>query len=114
MKRFNTSTQFAGLLLAITLVIGIGCSEDAATPPIPLIDQAWALFETGDYAGAAGLFNTVILGDPTIADAHNGLGWSAAKRGNLANAVAAFDEALNRGLTGAGNSARPVTSRGPV
>ena len=100
MKRFNASTQFTGLLLAVTLVIGIGCSEDSATPPIPLIDQAWALYEAGDYAGAAGLFNTVIQGDPSIADAHNGLGWSEAKRSNLDDGLAAFDEALTRGHSG--------------
>ncbi len=95
------------VILILWLIVSFGCSED------PEVDtdtakkgqrDGWAAYDKGDFSVALLTFERVIDLDVTLADAHNGLGWSylstsqshnpAKTLGILAKAQKAFEGAI--------------------
>ena len=92
-------------VILILCLMSFGCSDD------PEIDTAvvekrqmdgWAAYDKGDFSAALLHFERVIELDATLADAHNGLGWThlstshapAATPEILAKAQRAFEAAI--------------------
>lgn len=69
------------LIAAILAVLTIlnGCSSDSepnTSGAINYMEQGWNLYASGDYAQALLSFERAVNFDETLADAHNGIGWS--------------------------------------
>jgi tetratricopeptide (TPR) repeat protein len=84
-------------LLALLLALAVaGCSSPATAPPAdlaPLLADAWARYETGDYAGAAARFASA---GGTSAEAEAGRGLALARLRRYDEAAASFRAALGR------------------
>ena len=92
-------------VILIFCLMAFGCSDD------PEVDTAvvekrqidgWTAYNEGDFSAALLHFERVIELDPTLADAHNGLGWAylstshapATTSETLARAQRAFEAAI--------------------
>ena len=66
-------------LCTICLLMLNGCSGDSepnTSGAVNYTDQGWQFYASGDYAQALLSFERAINFDETLADAHNGVGWS--------------------------------------
>jgi len=75
------------------LAIGGGGSKSAKKDD-PAYARAVKRVDAGDYAGAIPLLQKAIAADPTNANAHNYLGFSHRKLGNVDVALAQYGKAL--------------------
>ncbi len=88
------------LVLALSLALGagqalaIGGGGTSAKKDNPAYAQAVKRVEAGDYAAAIPLLQKSISADPTNADAHNYLGFSHRKLGNVEVALIQYGKAL--------------------
>jgi len=87
------------LALVLCLTLGAGqalaiVDEDSGRAQSPDYAQAAKLVEAGDYAGAIPLLRKSVDADPTNADAHNLLGFSHRKLGDVEMALAHYGTAL--------------------
>ena len=69
------------LIAAILAVLTIlnGCSSDSdpnTSSAVNYTEQGWRHYESGNYAQALLSFERAVNFDETLADAHNGIGWS--------------------------------------
>jgi tetratricopeptide (TPR) repeat protein len=98
----NRSITIISMLCLVAL---FGCSEDAEFDTAAVqAEQAlgWRAYDQGNFSGALLSFERAINLDPSVADAHNGLGWShlsasqvsATNPQIVAKAQAAFEEAI--------------------
>ena len=66
-------------LFTICLLMLNGCSSDSepnTSDAVNYTEQGWQFYASGDYAQALLSFERAINFDETLADAHNGVGWS--------------------------------------
>lgn len=102
MRRIRSRTSI--VLLCLTLCFA-ACDSGGGSPTPPetgaTVAEGWIAFEAGDFTGARTAFTAVLQDDPTNGEAHNGLGWSELRLGNLFTATGAFDDALANGVSGA-------------
>ena len=95
-------TGFMRLSLALALCLALGAGQalaigggsSSAKKDNPDYAQAVKRVEAGDYAGAIPLLQKSIAADPTNADAHNYLGFSHRKLGNVEMALTYYGKAL--------------------
>ena len=96
-------TGFMRLSLALALCGALGAGQalafgggggTSAKEDNPDYAQAVKLVDAGDYAGAIPLLEKSIAADPTNADAHNYLGFSHRKLGNVDVALTHYGKAL--------------------
>lgn len=63
----------------ICLLVLNGCSSDSEPDTLGAVnykEQGWRFYSSGDYAQALLSFERAVNFDETLADAHNGIGWS--------------------------------------
>jgi Flp pilus assembly protein TadD len=95
-----TALMRLSLALALCLALGagqalaVGGGGATAKKDDPGYAQAVKLVEAGDYAAAIPLLQKSIAADPTNADAHNYLGFSHRKLGDIETALAQYRMAL--------------------
>ena len=96
-------TAFTRMALALVLALALGAGQARAfggggststKEDNPDYAQAVKLVEAGDYAAAIPLLQKSIAADPTNADAHNYLGFSHRKLGNVDVALTHYGKAL--------------------
>ncbi len=96
-------TAFTRMALALVLALALGAGQARAfggggstSTKADNSDYAQAvkLVEAGDYAAAIPLLKKTIAADPTNADAHNYLGFSHRKLGNVDVALTHYGKAL--------------------
>lgn len=96
-------TAFTRMALALVLALALGAGQalaigggggKSAKKDNPAYAQAVKLVDAGDYAGAIPLLQKAIAADPTNADAHNYLGFSHRKLGNVDVALTHYGKAL--------------------
>ncbi len=95
-------TVFTRMALAVFLCLALGAGHalafgggsKSAKKDNPAYAQAVKLVDAGDYAGAVPLLQKAIAADPTNADAHNYLGFSHRKLGNVDVALTQYGKAL--------------------
>ena len=104
--------HWIGAILILCLITSFGCSGD------PEVDtgatqqgqmDGWAAYDKGDFSTALLHFERVIDLDVTLADAHNGLGWThlstsrepATTSAILVKAQKAFEGAIRSGTSNA-------------
>ncbi len=97
-------TAFTRMALALVLALALGAGQARAfgggssSTSTKKDDsdyaQAVKLVDAGDYAGAIPLLQKSIAADPTNADAHNYLGFSHRKLGNVDVALTHYGKAL--------------------
>ena len=96
-------TAFTRMALALVLSLAMGAGQalaigggggTSAKKDNPAYAQAVKLVDAGDYAGAIPLLQKAIATDPTNADAHNYLGFSHRKLGNVDVALTHYGKAL--------------------
>ena len=66
-------------LFTICLLVLNGCSSDSEpdiSGAVNYAEQGWRFYASGDYAQALLSFERAVNFDETLADAHNGIGWS--------------------------------------
>ena len=69
---------YAGIIVSCFLIQG-GCSSDSDTDTSSAVnytESGWRSYESGEYAQALLSFERALNFDETLADAHNGVGWS--------------------------------------
>ena len=69
---------YAGIIVSCFLIQG-GCSSDSETDTpsaVNYTESGWRSYNAGDYAQALLSFERALNFDGTLADAHNGVGWS--------------------------------------
>ena len=92
-------------VILILCLISFGCSDDLEIDTAAVEkrqEDGWTAYSKGDFAAALFHFERVIELDTTVADAHNGLGWThlsashapAATSEILAKAQRAFEAAI--------------------
>ena len=67
------------ILFTLCLLVLNGCSSDSelnTSGAVNYMDQGWDFYASGDYAQALLSFERAVNFDETLADAHNGIGWS--------------------------------------
>ena len=67
------------VILILCLMSFFGCSDDPEIDTEAVQEgqvDGWAAYDQGDFSAALLHFERVIDLDPTLADAHNGLGWT--------------------------------------
>ena len=67
------------VLIACSLLMQGGCSSDSETDTpsaVNYTESGWRSYASGDYAQALLSFERALSFDETLADAHNGIGWS--------------------------------------
>jgi len=96
-------TAFTRMALALVLALALGAGQalaigggggKSAKKDNPAYAQAVKRVDAGDYAGAIPLLQKAIAADPTNADAHNYLGFSHRKLGNVDVALTHYGKAL--------------------
>ncbi len=94
---------FTRMALALFLCLALGAGQalafgggggTSAKKDNPAYAQAVKLVDAGDYPGAIPLLQKSIAADPTNADAHNYLGFSHRKLGNVDVALTHYGKAL--------------------
>ena len=96
---------WTGVILILWVIASFGCSDDPEvdTPTVQdrLID-GWTAYSKGDFSGALLHFQQVIELDTTVADAHNGLGWThlsiSREPVKTPEAIASAQEAFERAI----------------
>jgi tetratricopeptide (TPR) repeat protein len=99
MKAYQNSRRWLLKLASIVTTASlVGCStgDTPSDPTPPTLDEAWSLFESGEYAKAVETFRTVLSGDSTLTDGYNGLGWSFAFAGMLDSASGHLTTAISK------------------
>ena len=82
MRTFKFKTIFYivhATLATICLLVLNGCSSDSepdTSGAVNYAEQGWRFYSSGDYAQALLSFERAVNFDETLADAHNGIGWS--------------------------------------
>lgn len=75
----SQGNHWIGVILILCLMVSFGCSDDSEVN-IEAVQKeqldGWAAYDKGDFSAARLHFEAVIELDPTLGDAHNGLGWS--------------------------------------
>lgn len=103
---FRLSVKYwTGVILILCVITSFGCSDDpevdTAAAQDRLID-GWTAYDKGDFAGALLHFQQVIELDTTVADAHNGLGWThlsiSREPVKMPEAIAKAQEAFERAI----------------
>jgi Flp pilus assembly protein TadD len=96
-------TAFTRMALALVLALALGAGQalafgggggTSAKKDNPDYARAVKLVDAGDYAGAIALLQKAIAADPTNANAHNYLGFSHRKLGNVDMALIQYRKAL--------------------
>ncbi len=98
-------TAFTRMALALFLSLALAAGQalaagggggggTSAKKDNPAYAQAVKLVDAGDYAGAIALLQKAIAADPTNANAHNYLGFSHRKLGNVDMALIEYRKAL--------------------
>ncbi len=96
-------TAFTRMALALFLCLALGAGQalaaaggggTSAKKDNPAYAQAVKLVDAGDYAGAIPLLQKAIAAEPTNADAHNYLGFSHRKLGDMEMALIQYGKAL--------------------
>lgn len=87
------STKMLASIIAAAALSACG-SNDLVVPPGEQLANGWTQFEAGDYERADAYFLSALATDSTLAEAHTGLGWSAAFAGDLEAASDRFTRAL--------------------
>ncbi len=96
-------TAFTRMALALFLSLALGAGQalaiggggsKSAKKDDPAYARAVKRVDAGDYAGAIPLLQKAIAADPTNANAHNYLGFSHRKLGNVDVALAQYGKAL--------------------
>ena len=96
-------TAFTRMALALFLSLALGAGQALAAggggskstkKDDPAYAQAVKRVDTGDYAGAIPLLQKTIAADPTNANAHNYLGFSHRKLGDMEMALTQYVKAL--------------------
>ena len=67
------------VLIACSLLMQSGCSSDSETDTpsaVNYTELGWRSYASGEYAQALLSFERALSFDETLADAHNGIGWS--------------------------------------
>ena len=67
------------VILIFYLILSLGCSDDSEVDTEAAQKgqtDGWAAYDNGDFSAARLHFEYVIELDATLADAHNGLGWT--------------------------------------
>ena len=93
------------LLLTSTFLLLFGCGGDEEIDTEAAhkrLDEGWTAYNQGDFPNALLSFERAVNLDPTVADAHNGLGWShlsasrtsSINRQVIAKAQEEFEEAI--------------------
>ncbi len=72
-----------------------GCGEEEVDP-LDVLKRAWDSYEAENYEAAEESFEEVITLDPSIVDAHIGLGWTHGKMASLQECIANFQSALSQ------------------
>ena len=91
--------------LALGFASLTGCSTNDSNPtavltPSEQVDEAWGLFQDGDYNGALAEFTAALGRDGTLSDAQNGIGWTLGRMpGRLAEAPVWFSRAITSDTT---------------
>ncbi len=85
----------AGLLRSAALLMALaGCGDGGTNTPGPsgeiTLDDAWSVFEVGEYSDAVILFYEILAREPSSLLAESGLGWSFAFQGELDSAATHF------------------------
>ena len=77
---FRSSAKYGtGVILIFWMIASFGCSDDPEADTAAVQDRlvdGWTAYGSGDFSGALLHFQQVIELDSTVADAHNGLGWT--------------------------------------
>ncbi len=89
-------------LALLLLVAACGGGDDGPTSPPPLTDDAvyaagWAQFGDGDFVAAEAQFRELLRRGALLAPAHDGLGWSFARRSDADSARTHFEQAVAAG-----------------
>jgi tetratricopeptide (TPR) repeat protein len=90
------------VLVGLLLLLATACTDpptDSGTTAAEELSEGWVDFEASRFSQAAGHFQSAVNKDGSLADAHNGLGWSRAMQENLSGAATSLQNALDRGLT---------------
>ena len=96
-------TAFTRMALALFLSLALGAGQalaiggggsNSAEKDNPAYAQAVKRVDAGDYAGAIPLLQKAIAADPTNANAHNYLGFSHRKLGDMEMALTQYVKAL--------------------
>ncbi len=95
-------TLLARSILALVLCLTLGAGQALAftggdsvkTKKNPDYSQAVKLFDAGDYSAAVPLLRKSVAADPTNANAHNLLGFSHRKLGDVDTALTHYAKAL--------------------
>ena len=71
--------HWISVILILCLIVFFGCSDDSEVGTEAALKEqvdGWAAYDKGDFSAALLHFERVIDLDSTLADAHNGLGWT--------------------------------------
>ena len=78
--KFKTIPYMVYVTLFTTCLLMLnGCSSDSEpdiSEAVNYAEQGWRFYASGDYAQALLSFERAVNFDETLADAHNGIGWS--------------------------------------
>jgi tetratricopeptide (TPR) repeat protein len=111
-RRFHRMNRYIAIILCFSLVVLLGCSDEQAfDTEAARKNQAlgWTAYKEGDFSAALLSFERAVNLDASLADAHNGLGWShlSASRTSsvnpqiVAKAQDAFEEAIRLDVSNA-------------
>lgn len=85
------------LVLSLSLLFLSSCGDDSSSSGLSDAEKlalAWTSFSDGLYQDAIDLFNELIDDEVFLAEAYSGLGWSAARNGQLQTAINSYENGL--------------------
>ena len=95
----TTSTTTSTATSTSTTTTTTTATSTATASPAQLLNDGWARMSTKDYSGAATRFQAVTTNASATAsqtaEAHNGLGWAAAKSTGITSGITSFITAGN-------------------
>ena len=100
--RYRVRGRGSIALVGLLLLLAAACSDSSSGPETTAaeeLSEGWVDFEAGRFSQATEHFQSAVNKDGSLADAHNGLGWSRAMQENLSGAVTALENALDGGLS---------------